>query len=162
MVVVALLGILLGLAAPSFSGALQRQRERSTAQELHDALELGRAEAIRLGRPVVVRRIEPCAGNTVGGMWQCGWRMFVDTDEDNAIDVGEPVLIEGGLTQRAWLWRSGLPALGGHIQISRYGGLPTGLSVLAHAGNGAPAIGTEGTWLCSWGTRVRTVQGPRC
>lgn len=45
MVVVALLGILLGLAAPSFSGALQRQRERSTAQELHDALELGRAEA---------------------------------------------------------------------------------------------------------------------
>ncbi|MFP8833476.1 Tfp pilus assembly protein FimT/FimU [Hydrogenophaga sp. XSHU_21] len=72
MVVVALLGILLGLAAPSFSGALQRQRERSTAQELHDALELGRAEAIRLGRPVVVRRIEPCAGNIVGGMWQCG------------------------------------------------------------------------------------------
>lgn len=162
MVVVALLGVLLALAAPPFANALQRQRERSAAQELFDAMQLGRAEAMRLGRPVVLRRVEPCAANRVNGMWACGWRMFVDQNANNLADAGEPLLLEGGLNQRAWLWRSGLPALGPFIQLNAYGGVPVGLSVLAHAGNGAPAIGTPGVWVCTFGTRIRMVQGERC
>lgn len=162
LVALAVLGIVVALAAPSFAAALQRQREASAAQELIAALELGRAEAIRTGRAVVVRRVEPCAASQAAGHWRCGWQMFVDIDADNLPDANEPVVLHGGAHSSVWLHRAGSASTGPFIQISRFGSLPLALKVLAHAPQVHPDSDALGTRVCTWGTRLRLVHGNGC
>lgn len=162
LVAIAVLGTLAALAAPSFAAALQRQREAGALQELIAAIQLGRAEAVRTGHQVVVRRIEPCAANQVAGNWRCGWQVFVDLDADNQPDAGEPVIQHGGAHSGAWLHRAGMSSIAPHIQITRFGGLPIGTRVLAHAVQVAPDENAPGTYLCTSGTRMRVVHGNGC
>jgi type IV fimbrial biogenesis protein FimT len=162
MVAIAVLGTLAALAAPSFAAALQRQREASALQELIAAIQLGRAEAVRTGRQVVVRRIEPCAANQAAGNWRCGWQVFVDLDGDNQPDAGEAVVQHGGAHRGVWLQRAGMASIATHIQISRFGSLPIGTRVLAHTSQTAPEERAPGTYMCVSGTRIRVVHGTGC
>ena len=47
MVVISLLAIIAGLAAPSFSGLLQRWRVQQSLEALHSAIHLARSEAVK-------------------------------------------------------------------------------------------------------------------
>lgn len=101
MVTIAVLGILLSIAIPSFQNMLLGNRIAAQTNQLITALNYARSEAVKRGSPATVCSTTDggvtCAGST---NWATGWLVFADADKDGTIDGGEAVL-------RVW------PALGG-------------------------------------------------
>ena len=64
MIVIAIVGVLVGVAVPAFSGFMQTSRLRSAASGLYEAMVIARSEAIKRGAPVVVA---PATGGWVNG-----------------------------------------------------------------------------------------------
>lgn len=64
-VIVAIMGILLSLAAPSFSELVAAQRIRLTASDLYSSLIMARSEAMKRNVSATV--------TATGGDWQNGW-----------------------------------------------------------------------------------------
>lgn len=54
MITIAILAIVMGIAVPSFSEMIKRNKRASCTNELVGALQLARSEAVRSGRPVTV------------------------------------------------------------------------------------------------------------
>lgn len=100
MVTIAIAGILLAIAVPSFSELVSNNRLSARSNEMVSAIAFARSEAMKRGRPVTLCRsansgsgVETgwsCA--TGSGGWETGWVVFVDTDNDGVADVGEPRL----------------------------------------------------------------------
>jgi len=81
-----IVGVVVGLGVPSFLRALARHAIVAQAEELQDAVRVGRSEAMKRGGPVVLCRTE--AGNTsqcaaAGGSWQT-WLLFSDAGRNGA------------------------------------------------------------------------------
>lgn len=74
LIAVAIIGILAGLAAPSFSDLIKSQRVKSMASDLNASLTLARSEAIKRNRDVTLSPV-------TAGSWQYGWQI---ADPDNA------------------------------------------------------------------------------
>ena len=74
LAVVAIIGILAALAAPSFSEMIKSQRIKSMATDLNASLALARSEAVKRNRNVTM-------SPTTAGSWQLGWQI---ADPDNA------------------------------------------------------------------------------
>lgn len=72
VVVVAILGILASLAAPSLSRLVAAQRVRACASSLHLALVRARSEAIKRNAPVT---LAPASGD-----WNSGWNLTATVD----------------------------------------------------------------------------------
>ncbi|MGQ7959169.1 GspH/FimT family pseudopilin [Pseudomonas sp. SP16.1] len=74
MVTLAVLAIVLGLAAPSFSSMLQDNRALSLGSELQGALQYARSEAVKRRLEVVICR-RNAAGSACdnGADWSAGW-----------------------------------------------------------------------------------------
>lgn len=92
MIAIAVLGVTLALAAPSFEQAINGNRLSSAAGETIAALQLARSEAVRHNRRVVLCRSEDgsaCSGTNAS--WP-GWIVFVDTDSDGVRDSTEAVI----------------------------------------------------------------------
>ena len=94
MVTVAVAGIVLALGAPSFLRALARHAILAQAEELQDAVRIGRNEAMKRNGPVVLCRTESanpgqCTGS--GGSWQT-WLLFADLARTGAFAGGDPIL----------------------------------------------------------------------
>lgn len=88
MSVVAITGIIVGIAIPSFAELLIRTRLTAITNELVSSLNLARSEAVKRGRIVVVRK--------TGTHWEHGWRVFVDIDRStdarkNVFDDGDDI-----------------------------------------------------------------------
>lgn len=95
MMAVAVAGVLLALAGPSFQQALGKNRLSSTASELTGAVQLARAEAIRQNRRVTLcRSVDGSACDSTGSTWP-GWIVFVDLDSDGVRDNNEPIVKAG-------------------------------------------------------------------
>ncbi len=92
MVVVAMLGVLAALAAPSFADMLRRMRVESMREELQASIANARVEAISRGRPVVLLRTSPCPQAANALDWDCGWTAFIDLNGNDTINAGEPIL----------------------------------------------------------------------
>jgi len=91
MVTVAIAGILLGVAIPSFTSIISSNRLTTYANELVAALNLARSEAIKRGVQVTVRN------KGASTHWESGWNVFVDSDGSNAFnDDGDATLCELG------------------------------------------------------------------
>lgn len=91
MVVVAIVGIGLTIAAPSFSDAMARNRVASQANEFMAGVNYARSEAIRLGSISGI-----CASNdrtTCSGNWSDGWLVWSDANRDGAFSAGEVMRI---------------------------------------------------------------------
>jgi type IV fimbrial biogenesis protein FimT len=94
MVSVAILGILIAIAIPSFSNTIKRFRISAIRDELTASLQLARSEAIRRGTQIIVAR------NTVNCVfdmpdsqdWHCGWRLVVDTNNNGNINSADEVI----------------------------------------------------------------------
>src|SRR5450830_1885053 len=75
LIVLAIVGILASLAAPSFSQFIKSQRIKSMATDLNASLSLARSEAVKRNKNVT---LSPDVGT---GFWQNGWQI---ADPDNA------------------------------------------------------------------------------
>lgn len=77
-VVVAIIGILLASAVPSFVRFASNHRASSAVNDLLHGIALARAEALKRGHRVYVAPI--------GGRWRNGWEVFVDRNDNRAYD----------------------------------------------------------------------------
>ena len=94
MVTIAVAAIVVALGVPSFLRTLARHTLISQAEELQDAVRMGRNEAMKRSGPVVLCRTEEsnpshCAGS--GGNWQT-WVLFTDVARSGAFAAGDAVL----------------------------------------------------------------------
>lgn len=104
MVVVAILGILAGLASPSFTPIIERWRVRQATEQLQSTLYYARSEAIKRGGNISINAKS-------GTDWNSGWQViFNNSGTDEVLqnsDVPTRVTIsldssEGTLTIDRW------------------------------------------------------------
>ncbi|TJZ77509.1 GspH/FimT family pseudopilin [Chitiniphilus eburneus] len=113
MVVIAIIGIVLGIAAPSYQSLVRNSRLSSASEELLTHLMLARTEAIKRNRSVDV-----CAADTSASSpecdssraWKDGWIVIVP-GETQPLRIGTPVenidaLDVTGTTQNKLTFRS--------------------------------------------------------
>lgn len=96
MVVVAIVAILAALAVPSFNPLIERWRVRQSVDGLQSALYYARSEAIKRGGNITIRKeasgANGCPLGIGAGNWDCGWFVFVDTNNNGTLNAGEEVL----------------------------------------------------------------------
>lgn len=92
LVVLAVLAVLLGIAAPSFSGLIREHRLATAANGLLQGLLYARAEAIKRSERVTVCVSSSGDACTDEDAWQHGWVVFVDSDDSGVLEPGERVL----------------------------------------------------------------------
>jgi type IV fimbrial biogenesis protein FimT len=99
LVVIAIIGILVGLAAPSFTSMIQSSTMTSTVNTFLADMRYARSEAIRRGGAVVMCRsnlpetTQACNGTSgATNGWQTGWIIFHDLNSNGTKDAGEPIL----------------------------------------------------------------------
>ena len=88
MITVVILGVLMGIGIPAFQSTVKNNRMTSNLNAFITALNQARSEAVKQNQEVVVctsTNGTSCAGNT---NWENGWVVFVDRDNDGAIDDG--------------------------------------------------------------------------
>ena len=94
MVVIAIIGILTAVAAPSFSAYMARMMIQDQASALARAINLARSEAVRRSRPVSVCPSDQpeSATPTCSTVWTNGWIVYVDENTPNQIDGNDTVI----------------------------------------------------------------------
>lgn len=97
MVVIAIIGILSAMAAPSYSGYIARQMQRDQISAFARSINLARTEAVKRGRSVMVCRSDAPeattpACNTNGGDWSTGWIIFSDDNNNQSYDATESII----------------------------------------------------------------------
>lgn len=92
MVTIAVLGILLTIAIPSYQNMVLNNRIAAQANQLITALNYARSEAVKRAAPATVCSTNggvACAGSK---NWSTGWMVFADANGDGTVDAGEAVL----------------------------------------------------------------------
>lgn len=87
MVVVAMVAILAGLAAPSFTEMLRNNRLAAASSALQVSLSLARSEAVKRGSDARVT----VAANITAGSWINGWTVFADQTTTANLGLGPTV-----------------------------------------------------------------------
>ena len=90
MVTIAIAGILLGVAIPSFTSIISSNRLTTYTNELVTALNLARSEAIKRGVQVTVRKVDAKSCTKTGTNWKDGWDVFVDINGNETCDDATP------------------------------------------------------------------------
>ena len=72
LIVMAIMAIVATLAAPSFTGVLERQRVRTVADTLRSSIDLARSEAVKRNTLITVSRI--------GDDWNKGWQVMAGAE----------------------------------------------------------------------------------
>lgn len=87
-----IIAILSTIAVPSIQNILLNSRLSSNSMELSNAIFLARSEAIKRSRSVAV--CESANGTSCTGShnWKNGWLVWVDTNGDEILAVGEEVV----------------------------------------------------------------------
>lgn len=107
MAVLAIASALLVIAIPMFSTQIQNSRISAAATDLLSTFMAAKSEAIGRNYPVqVCIRNEDADGCVENGQWEDGWLMFVDLNDNNALDNDEDILqihapLSAGTTARA-------------------------------------------------------------
>ncbi len=74
LVTIAIVGIVLSIAIPSFTNTISNTRLTTNINKLVTSFNMARSEAIKRGIPVTVRK--------TGTNWESGWSVFTDLDGD--------------------------------------------------------------------------------
>ncbi len=104
LVTLAVLGIVLAIAIPSFNRQIERNGSIALGEELTSAINFARIEAIKRRRPISI-----CASNLGGDAcgdaadWKNGWLVFLDKKAETSADTEVEVVLRqwNGLDQRA-------------------------------------------------------------
>ncbi len=98
--------IVVTIGVPSFRNTILNNTRVAQVNEFVGALNLARSEAAKSGlRATICRSADgaTCATDTTG-VWENGWLIFVDRNQDNAPSSGEIIKVQGsiplGLTLR--------------------------------------------------------------
>jgi type IV fimbrial biogenesis protein FimT len=133
MVTVAMIAIVLMIGVPSFRQVMMNNRMATQANDFLGSMNLARSEAVKRGQRVALcKSADPTAAtptcSTTGG-WDQGWLIFVDTDDDATLDVGEVLLR---------VHESIAPStLSGNTNVDDY---------LSYAADGVTHLKSGGTW----------------
>jgi type IV fimbrial biogenesis protein FimT len=84
MVVVAIAGVLLAIAIPSFKDMIRNTRLTTYANELVTSLNLARSESVKRGANVTVAKAAPTGASNYWGT--SGWNVFIDNNGNNVYD----------------------------------------------------------------------------
>lgn len=163
MAALALMAVIVAFAAPSFASMARRHRVDALKDSFIGSIQLARTEAIRLGEPVILRRMEPCPEATSNGDWRCGWRMFADTNGNQKFDDTEPLLLTSQTPAGTVLRKAGAVNVGA-VAIDRFGQVTQAGTRLEIYPEGNDFSATDGVLICfPTGSRIRTVRGAaRC
>jgi type IV fimbrial biogenesis protein FimT len=95
MMTVAIVAVLGGIAAPSFTGMIRDNERTAAVNSFVHALYLARSEAIKRGRIVSVCKSSDGSTCNRAGAWSDGWMVFVNDDADDQPqrDDGEDILM---------------------------------------------------------------------
>lgn len=153
MVVIAILGILAALAAPSFTPLIERWRVRSAAEDLTSTIYYARSEAIKSGGGITI--------DATGG-WNNGWKVThtrnaTTTDRQVSTPPSKITLVQSNTKEKLYADRWGMLS-------ETSGGAPTvGMSILIHP-TGKTTTDANAIRLCiSGGGRIaQTKQGAAC
>ena len=126
LVVIAVLGILLGMAAPSFDDMLLNHRQAAQVNQLVGSLALARSEAVKRGQWVVMCKSQDGQQCTNQGHWDQGWIMFEDRNRNRQLDSDETLIHVFAGSEQIQLRYASFPSSNHVIYY------PTGLSL----GNG--------------------------
>lgn len=91
IIALVIVGVLLALAAPAVRTFLQNQRISTQVNDLLADLNFARSESIKRAVGVGVCG-SPSDCGSPSTSWESGWSVFVDSDNGNDWDTGEPVL----------------------------------------------------------------------
>lgn len=137
MVTLAVLGILLGIAVPSFMSTMAETRVTTAANELLGVIQYARSEAIRRGvRVTMCKTATPTANqcsNDTHASWTRGWVVFTDPDTQTPpqIDSQSTLLRQGGGQYASDLVIRGAPGGATSLYVSF---TPDGVSKLMNGG----------------------------
>ena len=87
MVTIAIVGVLVSIAIPSFNTNISNSRLTGYANDLVGALNLARSEAVKRGVQVTILR----NGNTASN-WDAGWTVFTDSNGNGVQDGSDTLL----------------------------------------------------------------------
>jgi type IV fimbrial biogenesis protein FimT len=87
LIVVAIAGVLLGIALPDLGALLRAQQLRTASNDLFGAIGLARAQAIARNE-----RIFLMPRDAAGVDWAQGWTVFADRDGDSLPGAGDDIL----------------------------------------------------------------------
>jgi type IV fimbrial biogenesis protein FimT len=160
MVVVSILAILVALAAPSFTPLIERWRVQQAQKGLESTLYYARAEAIKRGGNITVRKhpsgTNGCALASGTDDWDCGWFVFVDTNNNGTLNAGEEVLQSFTTPPNIDVTRTNG---GSSIQFDRWGrisGTYVGFSLVPH-NKSISELSARGLCMSSGG-RIRIIK----
>lgn len=119
MVVVAIVAILAGIAAPSFRELLQNNRLASASSALQVSLNLARAEAVKRGADAMVS----IAANGTAGDWTQGWTVFVDKPSN--VHLGVAPTMDDTSADRSWIRLEITSALSAPVSFDSLDSPPT-------------------------------------
>ena len=111
MVTVAILGVLVALAGPSFANLLASNRASSVSTEAAGAIMFARTEAVKRGvrvtmcKSINTDQAAPTCDASNSSSWANGWLIFTDTGTAGTIDgtdvrlkVAQPAIRDGSIT----------------------------------------------------------------
>lgn len=119
----AVTAILTALAVPSMHRLLLHEHMVTQVNTLVAHLSLGRSEAVRRNRQVVLCRSSDGRACSGAGAWGDGWILFLDRDRDRARDGAEPILRAHGRLQHGLTLRYAAFPSGGYLTFR-----PTGIT----------------------------------
>ena len=92
LVVVAILGVLLGVSAPGLQEYIRSSRLSAATYGLLAEVNLARSEAIKRGSRMVLCKSADGETCTASGGWEQGWIVFHDANNNAARDEGETLV----------------------------------------------------------------------
>jgi type IV fimbrial biogenesis protein FimT len=94
MVAIAILGLTMLFAAPSFIGLISNNRISGATNDYLSALQLAKAEsAARINPVTICKRNVAGSACVAGGDWQQGWIVFSDPNGNASVDGGDIILL---------------------------------------------------------------------
>lgn len=92
LVVLAVLGVLLTLAAPGLAGLREQHRLQAQAEDLLSTLQWARSQALQRQQRVTVCTVSAAGSCDPAGSWRQGWLVFEDANADAHRDPQEVLL----------------------------------------------------------------------
>lgn len=126
LLVIAVLGMLLSTAAPSFEQMLLNHRQSAQINQMIGSLALARSEAVKRGQWVVMCKSQDGQQCINQGHWDQGWIMFEDRNRNRQLDENDTLIQRFDGSQQIQLRYASFPSSNHVIYY------PTGLSL----GNG--------------------------
>ena len=94
LITVVVAAVLAAAALPSYRTIMRNARLTTQSYDFVSALSLARSEAVKRGVPVTVcaSADQAACGGTTGCNWENGWIVFVDSNNNHTVDVGDEIL----------------------------------------------------------------------